>query len=94
MMVCSIVYAWWVHSINLLRSMIIHKILNNIPNFTKYWKIPPKIILLNPPRNTTFQLRKPLVSPYIVGIQFYQPIFNTLFITYHQVLTNKRPNTS
>ena len=45
-----------------------------------------KIVLLNPPPNITFQLRKPLVSPDIVGIHFYQPIFNTPFISYYQVV--------
>ena len=79
---------------NLLHSMIVRVILNHIPNFTKYWEILPKIVYLNPPHNTPFQLRKPLVSPDIVGIQFYQHIFNTPFVLYYQVLTNMRPNTS
>ena len=52
-----------VHSMNLLHSKIVHGILKNIPNFTKYWKIPLKIVLLNPPPNIPFQLRIPLVAP-------------------------------
>ena len=64
---------------NLLHSMVIHRILDNIHNFPKYGKIPPKIVLLNPPPNIPFQLRKPIVSPNIVGIHFYQPIFNNPF---------------
>ena len=83
-----------VHLMNLLHSTTIHRILKNILNFTKYWKIPPKIVLLNTPPNIPFQLGKPLVSPYIVGVHFYQPIFNTPFISYYQILTNMRPNTS
>ena len=89
---------WWTihggsHLVKLLHCMIVRKILKHIPNFTKYWKIDPKIVLFNRPPNIPFQLRKPIVSPNIVGIHLYRPIFNTLFISYYQVLTNKRPNT-
>ena len=56
--------------------------------------MPPKIVSLNPPPNIPFQLRKPQVSLDIVGIHFYQPIFNTPFISYYQVVTNKSPNDS
>ena len=59
-----------VHLVKLLHSMIVHRILKNIPNFTKYCKMPYKIVLFNPPPNIPFQLRKPLVSPNIVGIHF------------------------
>ena len=51
--------------------------------------MPPKIVLLNPPPNIPFQLRKPLVSLDIVGIHFYQPIFNTPFVSYFKVLTTR-----
>ena len=47
----------------------------------------PKIVLLNPPHNIPFQLRKPLDSPGIVDIHFYQPIFNTPFISYYKCVT-------
>ena len=50
-----------------------------------------KIVLLNPPCNIPFQLRKPQVSLDIVGIHFYQPIFNSPYILYYQVVTNKSP---
>jgi hypothetical protein len=83
-----------VHSMNLLHSTIVGMILKYIPNFTKYWKMHPIIVLLTPPPNMPFQLRKPLVSLDIVGIHFYQPIFNTPFISYYQVVTNRSPNTS
>ena len=84
-----------VNLVNLLHITIVRRILKNIPNFTKqYWKILPKIVLLNPPHNIPFQLRKPLVSPYIVGIHFYQPIFNTPFISYYQIVINRILNAS
>ena len=70
--------AWGIHSVNLLHSTPVHRILKNTPNFTKYWKIIPKIVLLNPPHNIPFQLRKPLVSQDIVGIHFINP-----FLTPH-----------
>ena len=56
--------------------------------------MPPKIVSLNPPPNIPFQLRKPQVSLDNVGIHFYKPNFNTLFISYYQVVTNKSPNAS
>ena len=62
-----------VHSVSLLHSTRVRRILKNIPNFTKYWKILPKIVLVKPPHNIAFQLRKPLVSPDIVGIHFFNP---------------------
>ena len=40
--------AWGLHSVNLWHSMCIHGILNNTLNFTRYWKIPPKIISETP----------------------------------------------
>ena len=54
--------------------------------------MPPEIILLNPPPNISFQLRKPLVSPNIVGIHFYQFIFNTPFISYCQLWSSNARN--
>ena len=49
---------WGVHLLNLLHNMTIDRILNNIPNFTKYWKISHKIVLLNPPSQYTFPIKK------------------------------------
>ena len=46
----------------------------------------PKIVLLNPPHNIPFQLRKPPVSPDIVGIHFINP---TPFISYCKVVTTR-----
>ena len=83
---------WGVHSVNWIHSMIFHRILKKIPILMKYWKIPPKIVLLNPPPNIPFQLRKPLVSPDIVGIHINPLIFNNTFILYYQVVTNRIPN--
>ena len=64
-----------VHSVSLLHSTIVRKILKNILNFTKYWKISHKIVLLNPPPSIPFQLRKPLVSPDTVGTHFEYPLY-------------------
>ena len=83
-----------VHLVKLLHRVIVHRILKNIPNFTKYCKMSYKIVLLNPPPNIPFQLRKPLVSPNIIGIHFYQPIFNIPFISYYKVVTSRTPNAS
>ena len=47
-----------VHSINLFGNTVTHKILKNIPNFTKYWKMPSKIVLLKLPLNIPFPIKK------------------------------------
>ena len=75
----------------LVDSMTVHRILKNIPIFTQYWKMAPKIVFLNPPPNIPFQLRKTIASLDIVGIHIYQPIFNTPFISYYQVIKKNYP---
>lgn len=63
---------------NLWHSTCICDILNNILNWTTYWKMYLKITLFNPYQyepNTSSQYKKPLLSLDIVGIQFFINIF-------------------
>ena len=62
-----------VHSLNLQHSTTVHRILKNIPNFIKYWKMPPKIVFLKPPPNIPFQLRKPQIHHILQVSIFIDP---------------------